>query len=79
MLHFPPVDTDLFKEIICDGTVLGKPLPRKLRIVAACNPYRMRKRVHGADDEANARVEEGGVVGLASGICDPHRVRSNSP
>ncbi|CAM9808916.1 unnamed protein product, partial [Sphacelaria rigidula] len=36
---------DLFKEIICDGTVSGKPLPRNLRIVAACNPYRMRKRV----------------------------------
>lgn len=30
----------LFKELVCDRTLNGKPLPNKIKIIAACNPYR---------------------------------------
>ena len=32
----------LFKEMICDHTMDGKPLPKNLTVLAACNPYRIR-------------------------------------
>jgi hypothetical protein len=32
----------LFNEIICDRTMDGVPIPEHVRIVAACNPYRLR-------------------------------------
>ncbi len=32
----------LFKEIICDRTMNGEPLPSNLVVLAACNPYRLR-------------------------------------
>lgn len=70
----------LFKEIVCDNTMNGKPLPRNLGIVAACNPYRLRKRAASMDDDGAyeaANNGEGGVVGLANGIRDPIRVRNN--
>lgn len=50
---------------MCDGTVAGKSLPQNLRIVAACNPYRLRRGVH--DGASNEGVEPS-AVGLASGI-----------
>jgi hypothetical protein len=28
--------------MICDGTMAGAPLPAALRILAACNPYRLK-------------------------------------
>ena len=34
-------NVNLIKEIMCDGTVLGKKIDKDLRVVAACNPYRM--------------------------------------
>ncbi|CAM9116767.1 unnamed protein product, partial [Choristocarpus tenellus] len=46
VIHLDEINTcnsvSLFKEIVCDGSVDGKPLPQSLRIVAACNPYRLR-------------------------------------
>ena len=49
----PPVDTVLFfdeanttdaigliKEIMCDGRMNGEPLPKSIKFIAACNPYR---------------------------------------
>ena len=49
----PPVDTVLFfdeanttdaigliKEIMCDGRMNGEPLPKNIKFIAACNPYR---------------------------------------
>lgn len=33
-------NVNLIKEIMCDGTVLGKKIDKDLRVVAACNPYR---------------------------------------
>lgn len=70
----------LFKEIVCDGAVNGKPLPSRLRIVAACNPYRLRKRIgNGGGDDGGVCGEEDdqrntGTIGLASGIKDAIRV-----
>jgi len=32
----------LFKEIICDRTMNGKQIPHNIKIIAACNPYRLR-------------------------------------
>ena len=31
---------NLIKEIMCDGSVLGRKIHQDLRVVAACNPYR---------------------------------------
>ena len=31
---------NLIKEIMCDGTVLGRKIDKDLKVVAACNPYR---------------------------------------
>lgn len=67
----------LFKEIICDGAVNGKPLPSNLRVVAACNPYRLKKRIGGGggggggDKDVGVKTE---TFGLASGIKDAIRV-----
>ena len=32
----------LISEMICNGTLLGSPLPRNLRLIAACNPYKIK-------------------------------------
>eukprot|EP01052_Picozoa_sp_SAG31_P003961 SAG31_NODE_158_length_21979_cov_6.851691_2_plen_3236_part_00 len=32
----------LFKEMICDGTMNGEKLPPNLKVLAACNPYRLK-------------------------------------
>ena len=52
-LFFDEVNTTtmgLLKEIICDHCMDGVPLPRNLRIIAACNPYRIKRH---EEDEAN--------------------------
>jgi hypothetical protein len=33
----------MFTEMLCDRTVNGMPLPDEFQLVAACNPYRLRK------------------------------------
>ena len=32
----------LFKEILCDRTLQGIPIPENITVVAACNPYMLR-------------------------------------
>ena len=32
----------LISEMICNGTLLGNPLPKNLRLIAACNPYKIK-------------------------------------
>lgn len=61
----------LFKEIVCDGAVNGTPLPSNLRVVAACNPYRLRRRIGGGDEDSGVKT---GTVGLTRGIMDAMRV-----
>ena len=36
-------DIGWFKEIVCDLSLDGEPLPYNMKIIAACNPYRRRK------------------------------------
>ncbi len=33
----------LFKEIICDRSMNGHRIPHNIRVIAACNPYRLKK------------------------------------
>ncbi len=51
----------MFKELLCDRTFYGKPLPPNIRVLAACNPHRRR----GAVDAAVY-----GDVGLAPTVMD---------
>ena len=37
------ITSGLFKEIVCDRYMLGEPLPVNVKIIAACNPYRLKK------------------------------------
>lgn len=69
--------TGLFKEIICDETLGGTPLPRNLRVVAACNPYRLRTDAtkDGASLRGGARMERESI-GLTTSISEPIRVSS---
>lgn len=34
----------LFKEIVCDHSLNGRAIPGNLKIIAACNPYRLKKK-----------------------------------
>jgi len=36
----------LFREMVCDHTMNGRKLPSNIKIVAALNPYRKRKKLH---------------------------------
>lgn len=36
----------LFRELICDRTMQGTPLPENLKVFAACNPYRLKQKWH---------------------------------
>jgi hypothetical protein len=69
----------LFKEMLCDRTMNGRPLPGNLNIVAACNPYRLRKglmKTHGREtglafDTFHAKGEDSDAGAVGSGIHDP--------
>ena len=66
----------LFKEMLCDGSMNGRVLPRSVKVIAACNPYRLRKA--GAPSDMDDR---GGLVfdlseaaedeNVGTGIKDP--------
>jgi len=73
----------LFKEITCDRTLEGVPLPNNLVVIAACNPYRIRKHTLDADKhlgtglvygkQASGDGSHGGLDNIeeVSGITDP--------
>lgn len=73
----------LFKEIVCDRTMNGVPLLDNIKIIAACNPYRLRntKSMYGGEEMAGLVFEHfSGGAGKASsaenvgtGIKDPLR------
>ena len=56
----------LFKEIVCDRTLNGVRLPDEIKLIAACNPYRLRntKSLYGGEEmaglveAANARAQQ---------------------
>jgi hypothetical protein len=61
----------LFKEMLCDGWLGSRKLPRNLKIVAACNPYRLRQ---VADDETPGLIFEHhnrSHDNVGTGIVDP--------
>ena len=65
----------LFNEIICDRTMDGTPIPEHIRIVAACNPYRLRM-ASAADDTETGLVfdlhdENADAENVGTGIKDP--------
>ena len=68
----------LFKEMLCDGFMDGQRIPDSVKIVAACNPYRLRKRsAASAEEEAGAglvfqHADEGAAEeNVGTGIKDP--------
>ncbi len=65
----------LFKEIICDHSLNGDPLPENMAVIAACNPYRTKKGI-GKEEATMAglvfdhfKMSHGENVG--TGIKDP--------
>lgn len=36
-------EVSLFSEILCDRTLLGEAIPANMIVLAACNPYQLRK------------------------------------
>jgi energy-coupling factor transporter ATP-binding protein EcfA2 len=66
----------LFKEMLCDGYMNGRRIPDTVKVVAACNPYRLRKKAAG--DEAAAGLvfqhgaaQDGQAENVGTGIKDP--------
>ena len=51
----------LFKEIVCDHSMNGVPLPASIRTMAACNPYRLRPEALRKQEN---KEEAGGETGL---------------
>lgn len=64
----------LFKEIVCDRTMNGVQLPHNMDIIAACNPYRLRKTtsLYGGEEMAGLAFETfnstNHLEGVGSGI-----------
>ncbi len=56
----------LFKELVCDRSMNGEPLPDNLLIVAACNPYRLRT-------GRSLYAVEGTQSDMAGLVCILHR------
>jgi hypothetical protein len=69
----------LFKEIVCDRSMDGKPLPSNMKIIAACNPYRLRSTasLYGGEEMAGLAFETFNSSthqeGVGTGITDPLR------
>jgi hypothetical protein len=72
----------LFKEIVCEHSVNGKQLPQNVSVIAACNPYRLRKGILRRENEAGGGLmfehHHGGGGGeggenVGTGIKDPLR------
>ena len=66
----------LFKEMLCDGYMNGRRIPDCVKVIAACNPYRLRQHRDG-DDEGVGLVFEHDAASLddaenvGTGIKDP--------
>lgn len=68
----------LFKEIVCDRSLNGQILPRNMKIIAACNPYRLRttKSLYGGEEMAGLAYEhftKSTLENVGTGIKDPLR------
>jgi E3 ubiquitin-protein ligase RNF213 len=68
----------LFKEIVCDRSLNGQLLPQNIKIIAACNPYRLRttKSLYGGEEMAGLAFEhfcKSTLENVGTGIKDPLR------
>jgi len=68
----------LFKEIVCDRCMDGLVVPDNIKIIAACNPYRLRtaKSLYGGEEMAGLVFEHQGTThseNVGTGIKDPLR------
>jgi E3 ubiquitin-protein ligase RNF213 len=69
----------LFKEIVCDRSLNGQILPHNVKIIAACNPYRLRttKSLYGGEEMAGLAFEHfcksANLENVGTGIKDPLR------
>ena len=65
----------LFKEMICDGSMNGTPLPDNMRLIAACNPYRLKKGLIAREERMAGLIFDHHLNSLGenvgSGIHDP--------
>ena len=66
----------LFKEIVCDRSIQGEFLPENLKVICACNPYRLKSKkateqeaMHGLAFDQYSSDEAGQNIG--TGIRDP--------
>lgn len=68
----------LFKEMVCDRSMNGRRLPENIKIIAACNPYRLRttKSLYGGEEMAGLVFEHyarNDLENVGTGIKDPLR------
>jgi MoxR-like ATPase len=67
----------IFKEMLCDKTMNGKRLPENYKLVAACNPYRLRKGLNAEHSEMGGLAfeehhdDEDVAENVGTGIKDP--------
>jgi hypothetical protein len=67
----------IFKEMLCDKTMNGRPLPQNYKLVAACNPYRLRKGLNAEHSEMGGLAfeehhdDDDVAENVGTGIKDP--------
>jgi energy-coupling factor transporter ATP-binding protein EcfA2 len=55
----------LFKSMVCDGVFLGAPVPGNVKMIAACNPYRLKPGKAQGDEASSGLVYRGAATGVA--------------
>jgi hypothetical protein len=65
----------LFKEIVCDRSMNGHLLPANIKIIAACNPYRLKKGLSAKEDTMAGLIFDhyaaSHLENVGTGITDP--------
>ena len=66
----------LFKEMLCDGYMNGRRIPDSIKVIAACNPYRLRQHRDGDEEGVGLVFEHDSsspddAENVGTGIKDP--------